>query len=247
MANVPARVKTGIDELDRMLDGGLLPGSSILLQGAPGVGKTTFGLQFLYHGAARANEPGLCITFEEFPASLYRDAAALGWDLRALEEQGKLRIVFTSPAVFLAGLQATSSPITEMIQSIGAKRVVLDSVTLFRQVTEDPLRLRDIYNNLINGLKRERLTSLLISEDSIYKATLHRQGKLSFVVDGIILLRYVEVASAMQKALTILKMRGINHDRSIRRFEIKAGGIRIMEPFVGLEGILTGSSRASQT
>ena len=80
------RVKTGIAELDAMLGGGLLPGSCVLVQGAPGVGKTVMGLQFLVEGATRFNEPGLLITFEEFPASLYRDAESLGWDLRELEK-----------------------------------------------------------------------------------------------------------------------------------------------------------------
>ena len=239
------RVKTGVDELDKMLDGGLIAGSSILIQGAAGVGKTTLGLQFLHEGATRFNEPGLFITFEEFPAALYRDAEALGWDLRDLEKQRKLRIMFTSPEIFLTGLQSSGSQITDVIQEYGVQRAVLDSVSLFRQVTDDPVRLRDIYSNLINGLKRERLTSMLTSEDRGQTLSVHEYGKLGFVVDGIILMRYVEVKSAMQKAITILKMRGVHHERSIRRFEIAPGGIKIKEPFAGLEGILTGTSHTS--
>ncbi len=238
------RVRTGVDELDRMLDGGLIPGTSILVQGAPGVGKTTLGLQFLVEGATRYGEPGVLITFEEFPAALYRDAAALGWDLKALERQGKLRITFTSPEVFLAGMQAVDSAIADMLAGLDARRIVLDSVTSFRRITDDPTRLRDVYNNLINGLKRERLTSLLTCEDRVGVLRL-QEGKLSFVVDGIILMRYVEVNSSMLKALTILKMRGIHHDRTIRRIEVGAGGVTIREPFSGLEGILSGSSRTS--
>ncbi|MCK4315446.1 MAG: hypothetical protein KAX24_06720, partial [Anaerolineae bacterium] len=68
------RVPTGIKGLDEMLDGGLLPGSMVLVRGAPGTGKTSLALQFLIHGAAKHNEPGLLISFEEFPSSLYRDA-----------------------------------------------------------------------------------------------------------------------------------------------------------------------------
>ncbi len=236
------RVPSGVPELDKMLDGGFLPGTSILIQGAPGVGKTTLGLQFLYEGATRYGETGLFITFEEFPAALYRDALSLGWNLRALEEQQRLRIVFTSPEVLLAGLQATDSPITDLIQGWNIKRAVLDTVTAFQHVTDDPVRLRDVYNNLVNGLKREGLTSLLTCEDHVQSVSLYEQGKLGFVADGIILMRYVEVNSAMQKAITILKMRGVNHERSIRRVEITPGGIQIKEPFPNLEGILTGNS-----
>lgn len=246
MYNSPDRVKTGIDKLDDMLAGGLIRGTTILAQGAPGVGKTTLGLQFLYEGVTRYNEPGLLITFEEFPASLYRDAQSYGWNLRELEQQHKLRLVFTSPEIFLASLQATSSPITDLIQDWNVKRVVLDSVTMFRRVTSDPVRLREIYNGLINGLKRERLTSILTSEDQMQTVSLRQQGMLGFIVDGIMLMRYVEVNSAMQKAIMILKMRGINHDRMIHRFTIEKGGIKIQDPFAGLEGILSGSSHSSK-
>jgi circadian clock protein KaiC len=214
------------------------------LQGAPGVGKTTLGLQYLYEGATRYNEPGLLITFEEFPASLYRDAESYGWNLRELEAQRKLRLVFTSPEILLASLQATTSPITDLLQDWNIKRVVLDSVTMFRRVTSDPVELRDIYNHLINGLKRERLTSILTSEDQMQAVSLRQQGMLGFIVDGVILMRYVEVNSAMQKAITVLKMRGINHDRMIHRFVTEKNGIKIMEPFTGLEGLLSGSSHS---
>jgi circadian clock protein KaiC len=242
MPKALTRVPSGIPELDKMLDGGFIRGTSVLIQGAPGVGKTTLGLQYLYEGATRYGESGLFITFEEFPAALYRDAASLGWNLRALEEQQRLRIVFTSPEVLLAGLQNAESPITDLIQGWNIKRAALDTVSSFRNVTDDPVRLRDIYNHLVNGLKREGLTSLLSCEDRMQTVSLYGQGKLGFVADGIILMRYVEVNSAMQKAITILKMRGINHERSIRRMEIGPGGIQIKEPFNDLEGILTGNS-----
>ena len=246
MFDSPERVRTGIDELDKMLSGGLIRGTTILVQGAPGVGKTTLGLQFLYEGVTKYDEPGLLVTFEEFPASLYRDGEAIGWDLHGLEQQGKLRVVFTSPEIFLASLQATSSPITDLIQDWNVKRVVLDSVTMFRRVTSNPVQLRETYNHLINGLKRERLTCMLTSEDQIQTVSLRQQGMLGFIVDGVILMRYVEVSSAMQKAMTILKMRGIDHDRMIHRFTIEQGGVKIKEPFEGLEGLLSGSSHSSK-
>lgn len=242
MAKVPERVKTGIERLDQMLDGGLLRGSSVLVQGAPGVGKTTLGLQFLYEGAVRFNEPGLFVTFEEFPSSLYRDAEGLGWDFRELERQHKMRVVFTSPEIFLAGLQATDSLITDFIQQGHVRRAVIDSLSLFKRVTTDSLRLREVYHLLTNALKREGLTSLLTAEDTLSAVSVEEQGKLGYVVDGIILLRYVEVDSAIQKAITILKMRGINHDRGIYRFTVEPGGIQIHDRFSNLEGVLTGSS-----
>ncbi len=99
------RVKTGIPGLDEMLHGGLLPQTATLVEGAPGTGKTTLGMQFIYYGIVEYNEPGIILTFEQFPSQFYRDAANFGWDFRRLEEEGKLRIIMSSPEVSLHDLQ----------------------------------------------------------------------------------------------------------------------------------------------
>ena len=237
------RTKTGIVGLDEMFAGGLLEGSTVLVKGAPGTGKTTFGLQFLYHGATQENEPGLLVTFEEFPYSLHRDAHSLGWDLRSLEDARKLKIIFTSPRVFLASLESPTSPLNRTIMEWGIRRVVLDSITHFTRLTTDPAELRHVYNKVVNGLKRERTTSILTSEGITVGLDQAEKGRLSFIVDTIILLRYVEIESAMQRALLVLKMRGSDHAKGIRRFEIGDGGIRITGRFEGQEGLLTGSPR----
>ena len=237
------RTKTGIVGLDEMFAGGLLEGSTVLVKGAPGTGKTTFGLQFLYHGATQENEPGLLVTFEEFPYSLHRDAHSLGWDLRSLEDARKLKIIFTSPRVFLASLESPTSPLNRTIMEWGIRRVVLDSITHFTRLTTDPAELRHVYNKVVNGLKRERTTSILTSEGITVGLDQAEKGRLSFIVDTIILLRYVEIESAMQRALLVLKMRGSDHAKGIRRFEIDDGGIRVTGRFEGQEGLLTGSPR----
>src|SRR5512136_790270 len=87
------RVKTGINGLDKMLGGGFIRATANLVQGAPGTGKTTLRMQFIYNGIVEANEPGLIITFEEFPQQYYHDAAAFGWDFVALEKQGMLKVI----------------------------------------------------------------------------------------------------------------------------------------------------------
>ncbi|MFN2166760.1 MAG: RAD55 family ATPase, partial [Anaerolineae bacterium] len=112
------RVRLGVSGLDQMLDGGLLSGSIALLQGAPGTGKTTLGMQFLNEGVAR-EEAGLLVTFEQFPHTLYRDALTHGWNLREYEQEGLLRVVFTSPQVFLSSLQSPISPINSAIRDLG--------------------------------------------------------------------------------------------------------------------------------
>ncbi len=237
------RVETGITGFDQMLSGGLLQGSATLVRGASGTGKTTLGIQFLYTGIVQQDEPGLLVTFEEFPHFLHRDALSLGWDLKKLEAEDRLRIIFTSPMVFLSGLQSPSSSLNQTIQEWGVKRVVLDSITHFTRLTSDPNELREIHNHVVNGLKREGVTTVLTSEDRPSSFAFGERGALSFMVDNVIIMRYVEIESTMQRAILILKMRGSAHDREIRRFEIKPGGIVIGDRFAGREGLLTGSPR----
>ena len=239
----PGRTVTGVAGLDEMLHGGLIPGSAALLQGSPGTGKTTVGMQFLYEGATQRDEPGLLVSFEQFPHTLYRDALAHGWDLRELEQEGKLRVVFTSPKVFVSSLQSPMSPISSAIREMGVKRAVVDSMTHLQTLTRDPVELRSHYNFLINGLRREGITSLLLSEDSGPDFVRSDRGRLAFAVDGVILLRYVEIDSVMQRAVAVLKTRGSDHDSSIRRFEIARGGVVVREAFEGREGLLSGMPR----
>jgi circadian clock protein KaiC len=237
-----ARSMTGIPGLDAMLSGGLIPGTIALLQGAPGTGKTTLGVQFLVEGA-RQGEPGLLVSFEQFPHTLYRDAEAHGWDLRALEREGSLRVVFTSPQVLVASLQSPTSPISGAIRDLGVRRAVLDSMTHLQAITRDPVELRSQHGSLINGLRRDGITSLLLSEDSGPDFVRSDRGRLAFAVDAVILLRYVEIDSVMNRAVAVLKMRGSDHDKAIRRLTIVRGGIQVQEPFWGREGLLSGTPR----
>jgi len=237
------RVSTGVKGLDEMLAGGFLPGSVVLVRGAPGAGKTSLALQFLIHGAVSRNEPGLLISFEEFPSSLYRDAEALGWNLRELEATGKLHLMFTSPEVFLAAMGVPDSHLNRLIVRAQIRRLVLDSVTHLNRLTDDPQELRSIYATVANGLRREQITALVLGEEGRFEYQRTDRGGLSFIVDTIILLRYVEIESAMQRALVVLKMRGSDHAKEIRRYEITPGGLTVLEPFAGREGLLSGIPR----
>lgn len=236
------RLSFGSTELDQMVGGGLLSSTATLISGAPGVGKTTLALQFLIAGI-KAGQPGLMVSFEEFPASLIRDALQLGWDLKALEKDGLLRILFTSPEVFLGSLKTPDSPLAPMLNTLAPERVVIDSAAHFQRMTNDPLQLREIYNTLVNALKREGMTSLLLDEAvNVLEVQRGRMASLPFLVDTVMLLRYVEVDSSMQRAIAVMKMRGSTHQKEIRRFEIQKGGLKIREPFTGREGILSGAT-----
>ena len=240
------RVPTGVRGLDDMLSGGFLEGSTALVRGAPGTGKTLLSLQFLVHGATQCNEAGLLISFEEFPLSVHRDAQSIGWDLPKLEKRGKLHLLFTSPQVLLDNLTSPESPLSRLLLRSDIRRVVVDSVSHFRKLTDDALELRKTYNVLTNALKREGVTSILIGEESRADYVRVEPGQLSYVADAIVLLRYIEIDSAIQRGILVLKMRGSDHVKEIRRYEIERGGLNIVGVFEGREAILRGAPHRVQ-
>ena len=238
------RVKTGIPGMDDMLGGGFIPESAILLRGAPGTGKTTFGLQYLLEGIRRG-EAGMFITFEEFPQSLYRDAESLGWDLKAFEDEESLRIVFTSPKVLQQSLATPSSSILRTIQEMDIRRVVIDSLTHFTQQITDDHELRQVYHQITNAFRREEVTAIYLGEEMRSDFTNRERGRLSFVVDNLIMLRYLEIDSAIERAIVVLKMRSSEHDKAIRSYTIGEQGIAIGPPLEGKSGLLSGITQRS--
>ncbi len=154
-----------------------------------------------------------------------------------------LHLYFTSPQVLLKSLEAPAGPLSDLFIEKNIKRVVLDSVTHFTRLTNDQhATARTSTISSINALKREGVTSLLLAEEGRMEAQRTERGALSFVVDSIMLLRYVEVESAIQRAIAVMKMRGSDHVKEIRRYEIRKGGLVVTGPFEGRENILTGIS-----
>jgi len=238
------RIKTDIPMFDEMLGGGFLEGSANLLEGAPGTGKTTIGMQFIYNGIINYDEPGIIITFEEFPQQFYHDALQFGWDLKKLEKEGKLKVIFSDPETALDEIENMDGGFVSIIEELDARRVIVDSMTHFESLTQDRMELRDIERRFINSLKREGVTSILLREnDSLLGQVAHVGSKIPFIVDTYILLRYVEIDSTIQKALTVLKMRGSDHQKDIRKYQCTSKGIEVELTFEGREGIMSGITR----
>src|SRR5438094_332104 len=120
--------RTGISGLDSILEGGIPRSNVTLVEGAIGTGKTTMGVEFVYRGASEFNEPGLIVLFEVSPEKVVRDAAQLGWDLAALERQGRVRIVFTTRQVFRQELQQADSLLLQPAAQMNAARLFVDGV-----------------------------------------------------------------------------------------------------------------------
>jgi circadian clock protein KaiC len=223
------RVRTGVEGLDQLLRGGFLRGDAFLVAGAPGTGKTSLGMQYLYSGATRYQEPGLFITFEEFPQRIYRDAASFGWDFRALEKEGKLKVLFTSPEVLQQDITRDQGLVNEMIAEMGATRVVVDSISLFEDPAEDLRSFREAVYGLINALKRESLTALLTRE--LRGEEEIGRGPEEFIADGLLLLTRKYVKGHHMRFIEVLKSRGSPHFAMPSLLFLTESGIRVLPPF----------------
>ncbi|TJY41935.1 circadian clock protein KaiC [Cohnella pontilimi] len=218
---------SGVNGIDKILYGGLPRGSSIIVEGSPGTGKTTLGVQFLYHGAVECGEPGIYITFEEFPQQIYQDMRAFGWDLRELEKRNLLRVVSIKPDLLLKQMKTPDGLFEQMIREIDCQRIVVDSISLFQYMNKNPEEIREVLYILKNIFRKHNLTALLISE--------HRKSiddQISFehyVVDGVIHLSLEEQMTKYRKrTLEITKMRGRKFVEGEHIYRITERGIHLI-------------------
>lgn len=238
-----SKVSTGCEGLDRMLHGGLVEGYCTVLEGSAGTGKTTLGLQFLIEGM-KHDEPAIAITFEEFPEQWYEHALEHGWDLREWERKNLLHISFSDPQTFLDDLEDLDGRIAALVEEMGAKRILVDSVSHFERLTDDPALLRRIETELVNALKREGLTSILLKENPHVLGGWDKgDTRIAFVADAFVTLRYIESQSEIKRGVSVLKMRGSDHDKAIRQYRIDKGGVQVGEPFQGVLGLFAGSTQ----
>ena len=238
------RIKTGIQGLDAMLNGGFMERDSVLIAGNAGTGKTTLALQHLVNGASQFDQPGLYVTFEEVPDQIYRDALSFGWDLKKLEDQGKIRIICTSPELLIVSDQGGENLLDAPLHELHPRRIVIDSLSHVGMYVEEENFRKEAYR-LMRYFKTRGLSSLLLWEvtQSAGQSISVSDIGISFLSDAVVLLRQVEINSSMRKAIAILKMRGSDHHKDLREYEITSQGIKVSTAFSGYEGLMTGIPR----
>jgi circadian clock protein KaiC len=237
-SSVADRVSSGVLGLDELLAGGLPRHSATLVQGGSGTGKTLASLHFLVEGA-RQGERGILFTLEETPDQLRDVGRGFGWDLHALEAGGLLEISYTSPIEL-----STDRFLYEILQrtaATGARRVVLDSVNSARMGVLSERRFHEFVYALAKHFRSAGATLVMTLEITELLGTAQLTGHgVSSIADNIVLLRYVEAAGHLERAISVLKARGVPHLTELRRLEITAAGIQVGPPFVGMRGVLTG-------
>jgi circadian clock protein KaiC len=232
------RISSGSREMDEMCGGGFFRDSVILLSGATGTGKTLTVTQFLA-GGAKAGERCLLLAFEESRDQLFRNARGWGMDFDRMERDGMLRVICDYPEV--AGLEDWLIQIKGMIEEFRPARVALDSLSALERMGTIKA-FREFVIGLTSFIKHKEITGLFTATTSaLMGGTSVTEGHISTLTDSIILLRYVEMFGQMKRGITVLKMRGSLHDKSIREFTIDASGMHIGPPFRHVTGILAGA------
>ncbi|MDX2088276.1 MAG: ATPase domain-containing protein [Kofleriaceae bacterium] len=227
------RISTGVAGLDRMTHGGLRRGSSTLVVGAAGTGKTLLGLHFLFAGVA-AGEHGLLVSFQENPTLLRQLTAGLGWNVKELDEGGRLSSVYVSPAEM--NIDDVVQRVMAVLEAKPIRRVVIDSLGDLEAASSDPQRFRSYIYSLMQLFAVRGVTSYATSESLVDPgySSFTRVGA-SYISDNVIALRYFVEGGlgpdqAIARTLSVVKCRGGAHDQHIRRITIGAHGVEVGRP-----------------
>ena len=219
---VSGRITSGIPGLDKLIKGGFIKGSIILVAGGTGTGKTTFCSQFIMEGLKKG-EPCIYITFEEDPAEIEHDMKMFGMNFSKYKKSGLFNMLYHNPFK-VSGLE---SLLSDEINAIKAKRVVLDPVSLIGMYLARPALLRKKMVEITKVLKRTNTTVLVVSEIEEEEKGLSRFGVIEFVVDGVIVLNYMAIGKESFGNLQIRKMRRTKHEHGWFPVNITNSGLEV--------------------
>ncbi len=232
------RISFGNRDVDAMCGGGPFQDSVILISGPTGTGKTLLSLEFL--AAAGDTERSLLVAFEESPEQLARNARHWGHDLDAMQTAGRLRVLSQYPEA--APLAHHLLSIQHAVEQFRPNRVVLDSLSAIERGAP-VAAFHEFLLGLTSFLKARGVTALFTTTTASLLGVPSAAGiEASTLLDTIVLLRYVEVYGGLRRGIVILKVRGSDHDKTIREFTISSKGTQLGEPFHTTTGILAGES-----
>ena len=220
------RVQSGITGFDELCEGGFLKNSINLLGGDAGSGKSLFAMQFLVNGIINYGENGVYISFEEAKDVVFEGMKQYGWDLQKLENEKKFVFLQYTPEQVEQVLEAGGGIIADVVLSIGAKRVVFDSLTAFTFLFDTEFKQRSSLLALFSLIRKWGCTALLIAEEEPDIKS-HKANIMEFESDCDILIYNILVENRREHVIEIYKMRGTNHSRNIYPLKIDKNGIFI--------------------
>lgn len=237
------RVSTGVTRLDAMLGGGgIYRGSSVLISGTAGAGKTSLAAHAAEASAARG-ERCLYFAFEESPAQIMRNMRSVGIDLAGAEERGLLRFHASRPTLY--GLETHLATMHREIRAYKPRLVIVDPVTNLISSGSDQ-EVSAMLMRLIDFLKGEQITAVFTSLTAGDEAIEQTAVGISSLMDTWLLVRFIEGGGERNRGLYILKSRGMPHSNQVREFVLTDRGVELLDVYVGPSGVLTGSARYAQ-
>ncbi|WP_135610109.1 ATPase domain-containing protein [Methanococcoides sp. AM1] len=232
------RVKTGIPGFDELCGGGIIRDRTYLISGTSGAGKTNFSVQYIYNGITKYGENGIIVATEERPEQIRENVLKFGWDLQALEDEGKLIIIDAcSTKIGIPSQEKyvdvrpfdTRSMMDQIIASqeeINAKRALIDSTTSISFYLHDPAKIRVELLKLSTTLEVIGLTSMMTCE-IINEKEPARFGVETFVTDGTFVLHYDMRETVRTRTIEVFKMRGSDHSKKLHPYDITSEGFVI--------------------
>ena len=237
------RVPTGIPRLDTMLTGGgYYRGSTVLVSGTAGSGKSSVAAHFA-NAACRRGERCLYFAFEESPGQIVRNMRSIGQDLQPWVQKGLLKFQASRSNQF--GLEMHLASIHKLVQTYDPQAVVIDPISNLSQAG-NRAEATAMLTRLIDYLKLKRITAVMTCLTDAKNGLERTDADVSSLVDTWLLLRDIELSGERNRAMYILKSRGMAHSNQIREFLLTSEGIDLADVYLGADGVLTGSARQAQ-
>ncbi|HEX5672327.1 MAG TPA: ATPase domain-containing protein [Acidimicrobiia bacterium] len=215
------RLDSGVSGLDEMLADGFTGGTSTLVAGPAGAGKTLLGLHYIFAGA-RQGQPGVIAVLQENPMQLERMCSGFGWSLA----EDNVELMYRSPVDL--HIDEWVYDLLDTVERVGAKRVLIDSLGDIRLAAADEIRFREYMYSLLQRLSKAGIGLVMTQESAeFYAITRLDERGISHVSDNVILLHHVAEGGELSRAITILKTRGSQHDHTVRNFVISDEGITV--------------------
>lgn len=228
------RVPSGIPGLDGMIGGGFVKNSTNLVRGGTGSGKTLMCLQYLYHGAIQYDEPGIYLSFAESDSMVYQHGKLFNWDLEGLAARNRFAVIRYQPHEIVKIIDEGGGVIRDTVESMGARRLVIDSLTAYEMIFENTYRANESVLSLLEILRKWNTTSLVTSESSISPKKDGR-GRLGFLTDGILHLYFTRRGLHRERAIEVIKMRDTVHSDEVRLFQLDRKGISVQKRCVRVD------------